>query len=140
MAVPTEMLVIANSLDEMPRLEAWLADLSARWGLSAGAAFRVDLIVNEAVTNVVTHSFSGIGEHEVQIGLTLLPDAVRVEVVDDGVEFNPFTVPPRPPATDLSEAPIGGLGVPLIRRYTSARGYERTGGRNRLTLMVLRGD
>ena len=104
--------------------------------LPARAAFALDLVVNEAVTNVISHAYDDTGEHEIRISLALQPGTVVLQVEDDGQPFDPFEAAMPSPASDLDHASIGGRGILLIRSYTSVHDYRRVGGHNRLTLEI----
>ena len=64
-------------------------------------------------------------------------DHFLIELIDAGI---PFDVLARP-APDLTRgrcpAPIGGLGIPLIRALMDNVTYHREGARNILRLTVL---
>jgi anti-sigma regulatory factor (Ser/Thr protein kinase) len=131
-----ETLAIENRLAEMARVERWLAELAERWTLSARASFAVDLVINEALTNVIRHGYDDPGTHEIRISLDLQPGAIVLQIEDDGQPFNPFAAALPSPVPDLDHAAIGGRGILLIRSYTSAHDYHRVGGYNRLTLEI----
>ena len=62
--------VIDNQLSELADVERWLADLVVEWGLSDRTAFALDLVLNEAVTNVITHGYPDSGPDSITIALT----------------------------------------------------------------------
>jgi serine/threonine-protein kinase RsbW len=108
----------------------------ARQGVAARARKCVALVLEEATMNLVMHGFSGSGEHHAVVRVFLLPDTVQVSLVDDGMPFDPLAAPlPERPST-LAAAQPGGLGLPLMRRFSREMHYERLAGRNRLTLLL----
>ena len=56
------------------------------------------------------------------------------ELRDRGLAFDPWEAPEPVRPTSLEEAPIGGLGIHLMRRVSDGLGYRRDGGGNVLTL------
>jgi anti-sigma regulatory factor (Ser/Thr protein kinase) len=56
----------------------------------------------------------------------------RIE--DRCAPFDPLAVPEPAPAASLAEAPLGGLGIPLMRRFASELEYRREHHTNRLVL------
>jgi anti-sigma regulatory factor (Ser/Thr protein kinase) len=131
-------LLIENRLGEMARVERWLAEVSAALALSQRTAFAVDLVINEAVANVISYAYRDTAIHPIRISLALQPATVIVEVEDDGEPFDPFATPPGSPASALEDAAIGGRGILLIRSYTTSHEYRRVAGRNRLLLAIPR--
>ncbi len=135
-ATGRERLVIDNRLAELVRVEVWLARLFEAWGLSAKTAYAVDLVVNEAVTNVITHGYADDAAHAISLTLPDTPEAVEVEVEDDGRPFNPLEAPAMVRGEDLAHASIGGRGIHLMKSYSAAQDYRYVSGKNRLTLSV----
>ena len=88
----------------------------------------------EAATNIVTHAMAGRddGIFEVQLHVN---GGARLVFLDDGPAFDPTAVPDPPRATSIQDAPLGGLGIRLIRGFARSMSYRRTAGRNELTLL-----
>jgi anti-sigma regulatory factor (Ser/Thr protein kinase) len=135
-AKTSETLVIENRLSELFAVEQWLATLVERWSIPPDTAFGVDLVINEAVTNVISYAFPGGGNHPVTLSIADSPGEVVVEIVDAGIPFDPLTAPAMVISRDLDSAPIGGRGIHLIKSYTDRQDYTRVAGYNRLTLTL----
>jgi anti-sigma regulatory factor (Ser/Thr protein kinase) len=133
-------LTIENRLSELARVERWLSDLMGRWALSDRAVFALDLVINEAVTNVINHAYSDALTHQITITLTDAADRIAVGIRDDGEAFDPFGAPPLESSQNLAQAPIGGRGIHLIKSYSAAHDYRRIEGRNHLTLLIPKVD
>jgi len=129
-------LAIGNRLDELGRASAWLDRVADSLDLSPEMRFRLDLGLTEAVTNVVAYAYRDSAEHEIRIRLRADGVGVTLEVEDDGVAFDPLQAERPPVPTSLAEAPIGGLGIHLIRSMLDECHYRREAGRNRLTLVA----
>ena len=69
------------------------------------------LALTEAVSNSVRHAYGPDGGGHVDVVYELRPDAIRIEVVDDGAGFDPDEAPSFE-GEELSE---GGLGIAIIR-------------------------
>jgi anti-sigma regulatory factor (Ser/Thr protein kinase) len=132
--------VIDRSLEVEARLEslraigAWLEETAREGRLPFETAFALDLAVHEAVENAVRHGSRGEGG---RLKLRLRSDDERVEVVveDDGVAFDPRTLPaPRVPQR-IEDVVPGGQGVHLMRHFTDEIRYRREDGWNVLTLV-----
>lgn len=133
---PQSTLVIENRLTEFVRAEAWLAQLLDEWAIPRKLGFAIDLVLNEAVTNVICYAYEDVAPRPIAITLTNGSAAVVIEVVDDGKPFNPLHAPPMAVAEGLKGASIGGRGIHLIKSYADEQHYRRVGGRNRLTLLL----
>ena len=113
------------------RVAAFLADA----GVDARAAYHVELVLDELLTNVATH---GGAEAPVHVNLTISPDRVVAEVVDSGIAFDPCVARYVDVTAGLEERPVGGLGLLLVQRMTESLAYERAGDRNQTRFSIRR--
>ena len=115
-------------------MKAWIDDMTGRLGLLPGTSHALQLCLEEAVTNVISHAFEPDTVHDVHIALWRDDTALHAEVADDGRSFDPLShALPAPPA-DLPSVPVGGLGIKLMRSFAERMAYRRCGAINRLTL------
>ncbi|WP_296808122.1 ATP-binding protein [Thiocapsa sp.] len=131
-----DTLVIETRLAELARVERWLAGLLQDWKVSPETRFAVDLVINEAVTNVIGYAHPEDPTRETRISLTDRPDAIVVEILDTGTAFNPLEAPAMIVSKDLDEASIGGRGIHLIKSFADNYSYSRVSGHNHLTLAI----
>ncbi len=82
--------------------------------------------------NIIQHTTID-DEQIVEIVLERSSDAIRMTVIDSGDEFNPLECSPPAPPSLLENAPIGGLGIPLMRVSANEILYRRHDGQNLLT-------
>ena len=55
--------------------------------------------------------------------------------MDEGIPYNPLAKPDAVTPDDIEEVPIGGLGILMAKRCTDEMRYERSGGRNIVTIV-----
>lgn len=123
---------IHGSVEELGQREEWPDSLT----------FKVNLVLEELGLNILHYGGEGSGRRpEIEIFVTSEDDVLRIEVVDDGNPFNPLqdSVVPDIDAI-LDDRPVGGLGVHLVKTLMEDLNYERTGGRNRLTMVARRDE
>jgi anti-sigma regulatory factor (Ser/Thr protein kinase) len=101
------------------------------------AASHVALIVEEVLTNIGTHGQCA--DKPVRIALTVDRERVTGEIVDRGIPFDPRDAPEPELAQGAGERPLGGLGLFLVRRFSSALEYASRNGENYLHFAVARG-
>jgi serine/threonine-protein kinase RsbW len=121
--------------DAISVLTQRVASYLAASGVDIRAAHHVTLVLDELLTNVVSHGSAGA---PVSVRLTISPDRVTAEVVDGGPMFEPRVAQNLYLSADVEERRIGGLGLLLVHRVTEGLAYERAGGRNRTTFSICR--
>ncbi len=123
------------------RIEEITAFVSAQAEASSVAARRLphlELALEEALVNICTYAYR---EPPRDVTVRLLRDDRRfaVELVDEGIPFDPLEEAPPPDlSSGLEDRAVGGLGVLLIRRVTDEVHYRREGERNILSLVLNR--
>jgi serine/threonine-protein kinase RsbW len=126
---------LANRVEELRTLERSLQDFFEQNRLPLKELSSVNLVLEELVSNAIFHAYADDAEHEILIRLDLEGDDLRIEMEDDGREFNPLLVPAPSIAPTLEQQQIGGLGLVLVKSLTNEIRYKRTEGKNQLTLV-----
>jgi anti-sigma regulatory factor (Ser/Thr protein kinase) len=127
-------LQLANNHSQLPRLAQWIQNVSTECDLSNRANFSLDLVLTEATTNVM--DYAGQPDGMIDIVCTIRSAHICLEIIDDGLPFDPThheaTATPR----TLDEATPGGHGIRLIRHYADDMQYRRDKNRNVLRISL----
>jgi serine/threonine-protein kinase RsbW len=134
MTADAAVLRIGVALEELSRLYPWLDREAAARAVPAAITQKMQVALEEAVMNVAMHAYGPGGDGAITIRLLLQGDAATLVIEDTGPAFDPTTAAERAAPKNLAEARPGGLGLKLLRHFCPDIAYERTGGRNRLTL------
>ena len=114
-----------------------IEQFAANHSLSGEIPFRLNLVLDELVTNSVNYALPEVAEPVLRLRLSLTQDGVVAELEDNGAAFDPFQDAPKPDTSQaLDERPVGGLGVFFVTQFTDSASYEREGGVNRITLKM----
>ena len=113
-----------------------VADFLRGAGVDARAVHHVSLVIDEILTNVATHG--GSPDAPASVAIDVGSDRVFGEIGDCGAPFDPRTGPEPDLEASLDKRGIGGLGLHLVRRLTSALDYRRDGTQNWTTFCVAR--
>lgn len=135
-----------DTLDLVPDQNAvaaamqWLEGIAEREAWPPKLNFGLSLSVDEALTNIVSYAFDDPAEAGTPPSVVLScshdSEWISLDIVDNGRPYDPTKTPPPPLAATLDDAEIGGHGVRLMQHYLHDLRYARSGGRNRLTLIV----
>jgi serine/threonine-protein kinase RsbW len=123
-----------NQSSEIPAVHEALDEMAVRHVLSARLVARLHLALEEHLTNIISHGYKPGQAGTIAVRFALEPSALRVEIEDDAIPFNPAGVPAVDTALSLEKKPLGGLGVHIIRRSVDELEYRCAGGRNVLVM------
>jgi serine/threonine-protein kinase RsbW len=87
--------------------------------------FRLQVVLSEALSNAIMRGNREDRGKWVHVRAELRPDAIRLEVTDEGPGFNPSAVPEPIRPEQLDEA--NGRGLYLIRRLVDAVQFNEQG-------------
>ena len=120
--------------DRIDRLLRELQAFSAAHDLPENVVQDVHLALDEIVSNVVFHGCRADRVCHISVDLALDGHEIVVHVRDDADPFDPLQKPDPDPALPLSDRPIGGLGIYLVKQLMTDVHYRREDGVNHLTL------
>jgi serine/threonine-protein kinase RsbW len=78
---------------------------------------KISIAVDEAVTNVIVHAYGGEAEHQVNIELRFLPQALEVHIRHTGRPIRNNEVVLPDPGEYVKHPRKGGLGLLLMSRF-----------------------
>ena len=123
-------LTLANDLDELRRMSAWLTQTAAACGLARERVADLEVCANEAVTNIISYAYDSPGQRDISLRLSCRDDGVNLSIEDDGRPFDPLAAAQADAPASLEQAGIGGLGIKLIRSMMKDCRYQRHAGKN----------
>jgi sigma-B regulation protein RsbU (phosphoserine phosphatase) len=130
----TLSVLLRNDLSELQRLNQIVTEFAERHCLASELVFRLTLVLEEIITNVISYGYDDGLEHQISVRLSLKDPNMKVEVEDDGRSFNPLEAPPPDMGKPLTEMQVGGLGIHLVREMMDELEYRRENHKNLLLL------
>ena len=135
-APPVLRLTLPNRAEALETARGGLLEFLAGHSRSARAVYRLELVLEETLMNLLWHAYPQGGEHQIAFTALVRDASVVLTFCDDGLPFDPLHQPVAERPTSLETAVPGGLGLILTRKAVSAASYRREEGRNWLTLEV----
>jgi anti-sigma regulatory factor (Ser/Thr protein kinase) len=126
-------MTVPASAPGVREAESALLAFAKSSGLPAEAIWRLEVALDEVLSNVVRHGLAAGRIGPIAVDLDIGTSRIEVVVTDDAPAFNPLEVQTPDPSVPLEERPIGGLGITLVKALMDEVTYERRDGRNRLT-------
>ena len=135
MVLPATPLAVRQTVQDAARH-------AARATSEATLPGTLELVLAEAMNNIVEHAQAGHNDGVIELILTVNDDGLGVVLRDDGSAMPgarlPEAHPSIPEGADLDALPEGGFGWSLIRALAEGLSYRREQGWNETTLRIPR--
>lgn len=127
-------LILQNEVAEISKLAIFIEELGEEFGLSPELVFNLNLVLEEAVSNVILYAYPKEEHQTISLIARKKDNQLIFVLTDSGKEFDPTQVPDADITLSAEDRPIGGLGIFLIRQIMNTVEYQRIEGKNVLTL------
>lgn len=126
--------VIANQVGELTLLAEKISALAEKWELPQPLAMNINLVMEEALTNIIFYAFPDNDKHEIKLSVSLGNNLITIKITDNGIPFNPLSQQQPDITLPAEKRPVGGLGIFLISQIMDKIHYSRQNNQNILTL------
>lgn len=130
----TNTLYIKNELGQLARLYAFLDRQADAYELEDLLLMQIKLALEEAVTNVILYAYPEKVDQDIRIDMNYENKRLTIVITDTGIAFNPLARQEPDLTLSLEERPIGGLGIYLVKQLMTEVTYNRSDGKNILTM------
>lgn len=121
---------IPSSMSQLPKAMAFVRSEAISTGFSEKDTWKIELPVEEALTNIIRH---GQSEEGIEIDFSRSePIGLTVTIKDWGKPFDPSASIPT-----TEQSAIGGNGIALMQKCIDVIRYQRHDNYNLLTLTKL---
>lgn len=127
-------LILQNEVAEISKLAIFIEELGGEFGLSPELVFNLNLVLEEAVSNVILYAYPKEEHQTISLIARKKDNQLIFVLTDSGKEFDPTQAPDADITLSAEDRPIGGLGIFLIRQIMNTVEYQRIEGKNVLTL------
>lgn len=130
--------IIENNLPALSPLLISINHFLSGQSLPQETIFRVNLAIEEIVTNIVKYGYDDRNGHAIKVVLDLRPAMIHLRIEDDGHSFDPLQAPEPDIHVPLDQRKIGGLGLHLVRKLVDGIAYRREKDLNILEIDISR--
>ena len=123
-------LSMSASMDDISRLEPFIAHIAKEAGMEEREAKRLRLAVEEAVANIINHGQAT----AIKLQATTDDNQLMMTIDDDGQPFDPTADSDTDFSVPADQRPPGGLGIMFLHEMTDGLEYERLDGHNVLKI------
>jgi len=122
-----------SEIHEIPNIRKDLGVLESAWKIPESKMRQIRVIVEELFSNIVRFAYEDNEVHVIEIRMNKNENIIIIEIIDDGIAFNPLEYnldPLRDPALVGSD----GMGLTLVQTFSSNMSYQRRGDKNHLRI------
>ena len=109
----------------------------AHSGVTDEILYDLQLAVDEACTNIITHGYDGIDPGSIILDLDLESNRIIISLTDFGHAFEPDNAPVPDPNQPIEERELGGFGLFFIQQSVDEMKYQTSEDGNTMTLTKL---
>ena len=104
-------------------------------GINKEILYDVQLAVDEACTNIISHGYAGLDPGSIILDLDVDPDKLTVSLTDFGHSFEPSSAPMPDIDAPIEERELGGFGLFFIQQSMDEMDYRATEDGNKMILI-----
>jgi len=132
-------ITLQAKIDNFDTLMGFVIDFSKKLGLDKKALNKVRLVAEEAIINVINYAYPlNVNEEYITVVCDEMihpKRAVKLQVSDKGIPFNPLLTAVVDTTQSIDDRPIGGLGIHLVKKLADEVLYSRDNYTNTLTII-----
>lgn len=121
--------------DDVACLPAAVEEFASANALPMKAAYALDLVLEEIVTNIVKYGDGG-GSTTVDVRVSRDGDTLKGAVRDNAAPFDPLARGPVDVNREIDDREVGGLGIHLVKSMTDSLTYAFENGQNVLSFSI----
>jgi len=125
-----DAVTLPGTLDALSPIRDYVKEAAASAGLDHTATYNLMLAVDEIATNVILHGYEEAGlQGNISVAAARQDDCLVIHLSDNGKSYDPQahqTPDDEGLYKELSERPIGGLGIMLAKDGVDDLQYEST--------------
>jgi serine/threonine-protein kinase RsbW len=132
----THRITRAAYLESLNDFRVFLKEhCSAYPGVTDEILYDLQLAVDEACTNIITHGYAGMDPGSIILDLEMAPDKLTLSLTDFGHPFEPDSTPMPNIEAPIEEREMGGFGLFFIQQSVDQMHYRVTEDGNTMTLI-----
>ncbi len=129
-------LTVPSSPAFLPLVQGFVREYARETGFPPEELGRLDLVMEEAATNVIDGAFGGDESGSFDVVCERVPAGIQITVHDEGLPWDPSLAPSYDPEASLASQSGAGLGSFLIQRFADAVEFHNLGSRGKETVIV----
>ncbi len=134
----SQTLTFPGRFDSLAAISEFVTRAAEAADLDARAVYAVQMVVDEACSNIIEHAYGGEGRGNIECTCRINDDGLTVILRDHGRPFDPTSVPKPDIHANLEDRDGGGLGFYLMHQLMDEVHFEFTPDSGNVLTMVKR--
>jgi serine/threonine-protein kinase RsbW len=131
----TYRITRAAYLESLHEFREFLKEHCARVpGLTDELLYDVQLAVDEACTNIISHGYAGLDPGSIILDVEIDLEKIMISLTDFGHSFEPSSTPVPDVDAPIEERELGGFGLFFIQQSVDSMEYHVTEDGNKMIL------
>ena len=129
-----EEIILKSNMEDLDLLLLKIEELLEDKGVPMKSKLQLELVIEELFVNICNYAYEQEGEIKIQYGLLENPLRITMNIIDNGMEFNPLNKEAPDLTLDADQREIGGLGLTIVRKNVDEIDYSYENNQNILTI------
>lgn len=129
-------LTLPNELGYVSIAQMCARELAKKIGFAGDDLYKIDLAVEEAVSNVIQHAFSADERNTFDVICESTPLGIKINIKEQGMPFDPAQVPQFDPLSVRTGEPAKGLGIYLMKDAMDEVSFHNLGPEGKETHLI----
>lgn len=128
-------LFVKSTTDNLSEIREFMKSTAKQCGFPDDVIGKIILAVDEACTNIIKHAYKYSPDGIIKISIKFADYKFEISITDEGIHFNPNSIPEPDIKEYYKQKKVGGLGVYLIKKLMDeVEYYTLTGNKNQVVL------
>lgn len=129
-------LSIPADLSYLSLAHNFVREASRKRGFSGDDLYKIELSLEEAITNVIQHAFTEDEKESFQIVCRHVPLGIEIVIREKGIPFDPRQLPEYRSSDDAENLSTSGMGIFLMRQSMDEVSFHNLGMEGKETRLV----
>jgi anti-sigma regulatory factor (Ser/Thr protein kinase) len=127
---------VKGDLAELLKLRNFVETEALSYGFNEEQTYKICLAVDEACANLIRHSYRNDPNKEIDIRIALFSDKFSIQILDEGVSFNPLEYQSPDMKEYFKQCKPGGLGIHIIKSVMDEISYAANANQKNILTLV----
>ena len=130
----TRTIVFKNQMSEVSRIAEFIEGIGEELSIDFSVMNGIQLAIEEAVVNIINYAYPDKTDCDSSLRVNFKDNVLTFILTDSGIPFDPTGKQDPDVSLDISDRPIGGLGIFLVKKIMNEVSYEYISDQNVLTM------